>query len=450
MPGYEMPVLSMRVLMVATLACVAHACAGKDSGAQGSGDQADAAAGAIDPSDPDAGPGGGQQGADAGPGTEPAGGSGGAGGDRGAGGTGGTAGGGEPTAGDFHYKVDQFGYLPFEAKVAVISQAVEGAFSPDSFQPGSTLQVQVWSTGEVVFSGAPVVWNGGEVDPLCGDRGWWFDFSTVSAEGEYVIYDVERDLYSHVFRIAEDVYRDAMMQSMRTFYYQREGIAKQPPYADPRWVDDVCFSQDLTAHYVHDPDNDALIRDLSGGWMDAGDTNKYVTNTSDALHDLLTTFRERPGTWQGKYAVLTPPSGNYATDISPSLFRLDRRERSLVRKPYDQKTREGNLALAINRSRHAVRFGIFNNPANSRIENDSRTHDGSSAPPSKSGTVQMASFGLVSLILRCLRKPVEDLSISCLLRIHVQRHELGAIENNPLARLRIGDDGAHLAEVFRL
>lgn len=219
----------------------------------------------------------------------------------------------ESVPGNYHYKVDQLGYLPSEAKVAVISQAQRGQFSPDTFTPGPVIQVRTWPDNQVVFSGAPTAWNSGQEDPLCGDIGWWFDFSAVTTAGDYRLYDVDRQLYSHKFRIADDVYRSALIHAMRSYFYQREGIAKSEPYADARWTDAACFLQDANARYVIDPDNPALERDVSGGWMDAGDTNKYVTFADHTVHMLLHAYQANPDAWGDDHSI--PESGNGIPDI---------------------------------------------------------------------------------------------------------------------------------------
>lgn len=45
--------------------------------------------------------------------------------------------------------------------------------------------------------------------------------------------------------------------------------------------------QDANCRNIFDRDNAALERELSGGWFDAGDYNKYVTFASSSVHDLL-------------------------------------------------------------------------------------------------------------------------------------------------------------------
>ena len=85
--------------------------------------------------------------------------------------------------------VDQFGYLPDAEKVLVVSDPQEGFNAADDYTPGPVLEVRDADTDALVYSGAPEVWNGGQTDPQSGDRGWWFDFSSVTAPGSYVVVD---------------------------------------------------------------------------------------------------------------------------------------------------------------------------------------------------------------------------------------------------------------------
>ena len=212
------------------------------------------------------------------------------------------------------YRVDQFGYLTGEEKVAVIGVAVTGFNAPDAFTgPGSTIEVRSVADDSIVYSGAPVEWNAGQEDPNAGDRGYWFDFSAVTTPGEYYLADVERGETSVPFRIGNDVYDDVLVQAMRTFYYQREGFAKEAPYADARWTDGASHANDEKARSIFEPDNATTERDVSGGWMDAGDQNKYVTFVNDVLPHLLYAYSHYPTAFTDTTNI--PESGNGVADI---------------------------------------------------------------------------------------------------------------------------------------
>ena len=115
-------------------------------------------------------------------------------------------------------RLDQFGYRPESKKIAVMADPVAGFDAALSFTPGSSCQVRRVSDGQSVFSGSPVAWKSGTTHAQSGDKGWWFDFSSVTAPGDYYLHDVSNNVSSHPFRISEDVYRDVLKQSVRMYY----------------------------------------------------------------------------------------------------------------------------------------------------------------------------------------------------------------------------------------
>jgi hypothetical protein len=215
-----------------------------------------------------------------------------------------------------HIHVDQFGYRPDDAKIAVLADPVIGFNAGDRYRPGAHLAVRDAASGAVVASGRPVAWDRGAIDPSSGDRGWWFDFTGVRRTGDYYIDDPATGVRSDVFRVAPDVYRPVLKAAMRMFFYNRSGQEKRPPHAAACWSDNAAYlgaHQDGEARPVERPDAAALARDVSGGWFDAGDTNKYVTFAADPVHQLLAAYRERPAIWTDDVEI--PESGNGIPDI---------------------------------------------------------------------------------------------------------------------------------------
>ena len=215
-----------------------------------------------------------------------------------------------------HILVDQFGYLRADAKVAVIRNPHVGYDRTDNFTPGTAYEVRKRSDDSVVFSGAPAPWRDGTVQPSSGDQGWWFDFSKVTEPGQYVIFDVQRNQRSATFSIGDDVYDKVLQAAMRMYYYQRSAFAKKPPYAAPCWSDPAAYlgpNQDSEASDVTDPGNKSKRRDLSGGWSDAGDTNRYTTFAVQPVHQLLTAYEQHPDAFADDSNI--PESGNGIPDV---------------------------------------------------------------------------------------------------------------------------------------
>jgi hypothetical protein len=240
-----------------------------------------------------------------------------------------------------HILVDQFGYRPDDRKVAVIRDPRVGYDSADRYAPGTNYQLRRAEDGSVVLSGAPTPWKRGAVDAGSGDTGWWFDFSAVKDEGNYFVYDEQRKARSATFKIARQVYTPVLKAAMRTFFYQRSGFAKRAPAAEDCWTDEPAFlgaGQDLAARDITDRQNASKARNLSGGWFDAGDTNKYVTFASAPVHQLLSAYQENPAVFTDDFNI--PESGNRIPDLLDEVkWEID----WLKRMQYD----DGSVALKV-------------------------------------------------------------------------------------------------------
>jgi len=212
--------------------------------------------------------------------------------------------------------VDQFGYLPDAQKIAVIRDPQTGYDAEASFTPSATLNLVNMTTGETVLNAAPVVWKSGSTDTSSGDKAWWFDFSSVTVAGTYAVVDMTQNVRSPAFKIAPDVYKPVLKHAFRTFFYQRAGFAKQEPFAEAAWVDGASHigpGQDKNARLYSDKGNAATERDVSGGWYDAGDYNKYTSWAADYVITLLHAYIENPAAWTDDFNI--PESGNGIPDI---------------------------------------------------------------------------------------------------------------------------------------
>lgn len=209
--------------------------------------------------------------------------------------------------------VDQFGYLTDQPKVAVLRNPVEGYDAGESYTAPNTLEIINAATGTSVWSGSPLPWNGGATQTTSGDQGWWFDFSMLDEPGEYYLLDEISGEQSAIFTISENPFAEVLKQTARMFYYNRCGSAKEVPYADPPWTDGDNFAQDNNARYIYAQDDSSLERDVSGGWFDAGDYNKYTTFTYTTLNDLLSAYENKPDAFSDDWGI--PESGNTLPDI---------------------------------------------------------------------------------------------------------------------------------------
>ncbi len=234
--------------------------------------------------------------------------------------------------------VDQFGYRPNAEKIAVIRDPQTGFDAAQSFAPGNTYSLINVQSGQTVFSAAPKIWNGGAEDASSGDKAWWFDFSSVTTIGKYYVLDVTNNVRSYEFEIKNNVYNVVLKEACRSFYYQRAGFAKQSPYAETGWVDGASHIgnlQDKNCRKYNTPNDASTEKDLSGGWYDAGDYNKYTSWTSNYIYEMLLAYQENPSIWSDDFNI--PESGNGIPDIIDEakwgmdhLLRLQNSDGSLI------------------------------------------------------------------------------------------------------------------------
>ncbi|MGB3546135.1 MAG: glycoside hydrolase family 9 protein [Saprospiraceae bacterium] len=212
--------------------------------------------------------------------------------------------------------LDQFGYRPAAEKVAVLSNPQVGQNAAGNFTPGATLEVRRVSDNGVAWSGAPTIWNNGATHSESGDKGWWLDFSALTTPGNYYLIDPAGGQRTGTFTIADNVYAGVMKDAGRAFYYNRCNQPKPAPYAEGAWTDGASFVgplQDTDCSFVNDRENAGLRRNLSGGWFDAGDYNKYVTFAQSAVQPLLWAYVESPVAFTDNWNI--PESGNGIPDI---------------------------------------------------------------------------------------------------------------------------------------
>ncbi len=226
---------------------------------------------------------------------------------------------------DTHFKLDQIGYQINDKKICVISNPQTGYNAPDPYTPGATLEVRKQSDNSMVFLGSPVAWNSGATHVQSGDKAWWFDFSSVTTPGNYYIFDNANSKRSYEFSVGNNIYNDALKHAIRFFYYQRCGMARATPYAAATYTDVACHKaaqQDLKCRDVTQPGNVALEKDLSGGWHDAGDYNKYTNFCFATVNYLLDAYEQNPTVFKDNYGI--PESGNGVPDILDEIkYELD-------------------------------------------------------------------------------------------------------------------------------
>jgi endoglucanase len=212
--------------------------------------------------------------------------------------------------------VDQFGYLPDATKIAVVKNPQTGFDEANKYTPGDNYAVVNALTKETIFTGTPTPWKNGTTDASSGDKAWWFDFSSVTTIGKYYVLDVDQNKRSHEFQVSPAVYNEVLKQAVRTFFYQRAGFAKDEKYAGKEWADGASHIgdlQDKNCRLFNKKTDATTERDVSGGWYDAGDYNKYTRWTADYVMEMMYAYLENPSVWTDDYNI--PESGNGIPDL---------------------------------------------------------------------------------------------------------------------------------------
>ncbi|MFK7958911.1 MAG: glycoside hydrolase family 9 protein, partial [Phycisphaerales bacterium] len=208
--------------------------------------------------------------------------------------------------------VGQAGFLPDAVKTIYVRRPIVGWDGGDTSVPGPTLEIRRTDDNALVMSAPLTAWNGGAVHPASGDRVWLADISALETPGRYRAVDPTTGDIGPAFVIDADPYRELARAAQRMYYYQRSGTPKLAEHAGAAWADGPSFPGDVAMHWVVQPDT-SPPRDLSGGWFDAGDYNKYVNFADDVVHELLEAFVIAPDLWTDDTNI--PESGNGRADL---------------------------------------------------------------------------------------------------------------------------------------
>lgn len=219
---------------------------------------------------------------------------------------------------------DQFGWrTQASSKVAMIRVTVPNGAISMQCQPPTVFEIRDKKNSSVVFHGSASPWKGGAVHVASGDRVWWLDFSALTHPGSYTIYDPQKGIHSRAFEIRNDIYNKVLKTALRAFYYQRCGMAIDAKHGG-NWNHGVCHvagGQDRNSR-LWDGSPSGRINDVSGGWHDAGDYNKYVPTSGSVLWDLLMAYEINTPMFGDHNDI--PESGNGIPDLLDEVrYELD-------------------------------------------------------------------------------------------------------------------------------
>lgn len=107
-----------------------------------------------------------------------------------------------------------------------------------------------------------------------------FDFSDVKTEGKYYI--ATEKGRSYTFAVSAKPIHDVSYAIMRMLYFQRCSCGLDEKYAG-KYKHGKCHN--VSAVYCLD--ERLVIRDICGGWHDAGDYGRYITPANQCIHNLM-------------------------------------------------------------------------------------------------------------------------------------------------------------------
>lgn len=200
--------------------------------------------------------------------------------------------------------INQLGYLPLGAKIAVVPSTQSGEFWLMS--AGTDAEVLRGPLSKAVSS------------PEFNGKTKIADFSAFNKPGDYYL-RVTGVGRSEVFSIGEGRYDTALRDVARTFYLHRASAPIEKTlagqYARPAGHPDLLV---YTHNGAGDPRNTRLIASPRG-WYDSGDYNKYTVNSAFALYFLLRTFHLR-GDNLAKLDLDIPESTNTTADLQDEIL----------------------------------------------------------------------------------------------------------------------------------
>lgn len=142
-------------------------------------------------------------------------------------------------------------------------------------------------------------------DAATGETWSVLDFTSFEQLGTFII-RIEGIGQSHPFEVSNAPYNAVKTALLKSFYYQRCGMALEEKFAGI-WNHDACHLAEGLVYGTEER------RPSTGGWHDAGDYGKYVVAAAKAIADLLLAYEQFPSSWQESIGI--PEGGNSAPDL---------------------------------------------------------------------------------------------------------------------------------------
>src|SRR5262245_62092757 len=200
-------------------------------------------------------------------------------------------------------KVDTVGYPSSWPKIVVFNVEPKNARVVDA-------------KGAVALTVAADKISARGVDKASLDPVWQVDISDLKKPGTYTV--MSDDAKSDPFVVGDNIYDEAVVAGIKSFYFQRTRTALDKPFAT--WKGDA-YTRAKPSHAHADvgwdlEDYPAKKRKwkMEAGWFDAGNFDMYVPSTAPAAQELLYAFEWAPKSFDDA-TLNIPESGNGIPDI---------------------------------------------------------------------------------------------------------------------------------------
>ncbi|MDR1920027.1 MAG: glycoside hydrolase family 9 protein [Tannerellaceae bacterium] len=205
-------------------------------------------------------------------------------------------------------RFNQLGFYPSEEKVAVVFSDSTGnhAFS-----------IRNLATGKVVFTGTSSELRSSS---FSDKQTSVLTFTALTSPGQYRI-EIPALGQSHPFDIRENLLQDAALAGLKAFYYQRASTPIEEKYAG-QWSRPAGHPDEQVIIHpsAASPDRPAgSIISSPKGWYDAGDYNKYISNSGFTVGVLLSLYEDFAGEVKPLNTNI-PESGNATPDLLDEVY----------------------------------------------------------------------------------------------------------------------------------
>ncbi|MBS2211224.1 glycoside hydrolase family 9 protein [Carboxylicivirga mesophila] len=204
--------------------------------------------------------------------------------------------------------VNQLGYIPSMPKKVLVDY------------PAERFEVINTHTGTIAYEGTFQLHR--ENDACSGMTLYEGDFSAVVSAGNYLIRvhsPLNSGITSYTFSIADDVYTDVLEKANKALFLQRCGMEIEPKYGG-QYARKTCHTDNC---FYHPDCEQEGVKNMTGGWHDAGDYGKYVAPGSVTIGILYASYEINQGKWQSDSWNI-PESGNGVPDMLDEIrYELD-------------------------------------------------------------------------------------------------------------------------------